>query len=178
MANSQWPIATLDFVMPSLAIGQAIGRIGNYFNYEVFGPPAGGFPWGWYIPKNLRPEYWKNYSYFHPTFAYESLWALIGFAALILLERKIKSEAGEFFPASKSFKKPGTDSSKIAQTSLQLSPGLLTGFYCVWYGTGRFFLEFLRFDTAEINQVKVAQMISLGLMSVGIWLIYRAKSLR
>ncbi len=130
----------LDFLMPSLAIGQAIGRWGNFFNHEVFGPPT-NLPWGWYIPVNLRPEMWKNYSFFQPTFAYESLWVLTGFFILLFLERK------------------------------KYHHGFLTGFYAVWYGSGRFFFEFLRFDTAEIWGIKTAQIISLLLIVFGFYLI-------
>ncbi|MBI3980571.1 prolipoprotein diacylglyceryl transferase [Candidatus Microgenomates bacterium] len=143
-------IKVFDFLIPSVAIAQAIGRWGNFFNLEVFGGPT-NLPWGWYIPSELRPAFWKNYSYFHPTFAYESLWAFVGFLALLMLERK-------FYVAKKT-----------------PTLGLLTGFYCVWYGVGRFALEFLRFDTAEFNGVKIAQVISVGLILVGIWLMKRVR---
>jgi len=134
----------LDFLMPSLAIGQAIGRWGNFFNHEVFGGPT-NLPWKWFIPENLRPEIWKNYSFFHPTFAYESLWALLGFILLIFLEKQLVTR--------------------------ERNSGLLTGFYAIWYGVGRFFFEFLRFDTAEVGGVKVAQVISLLLVVGGLWLV-------
>ncbi|MBI3384863.1 prolipoprotein diacylglyceryl transferase [Candidatus Gottesmanbacteria bacterium] len=139
----------LDFLMPSLAIGQAIGRWGNFFNHEAFGGPT-NLPWKWFIPPNFRPEYWKNYSYFHPTFGYESLWVLVGFTLLIFIEKHLAT------------REPNT--------------GLLTGFYAFWYGLGRFFFEFLRFDTAEVGGIKVAQIISLLLIAVGLWLVRKRVS--
>jgi len=189
----------LDFLMPSLAIGQAIGRWGNFFNHEVFGPPT-TLPWGWYIPANLRPEMWKNYSFFQPTFAYESLWVLIGFFILLIIEfnlfaflaRPRKSNGKEGRPSSsavnlRGFVKKGAleyllfpflNSTRFTMPTTLREPnksyGFLTGFYCIWYGMGRFFFEFLRFDTAEIWGIKTAQIISLLLIIFGIWQIRRA----
>ncbi len=143
ISNFKFQISNLlDFIMPSLAVGQAIGRWGNFFNHEVFGPPT-NLPWGWFIPQNLRPQMWQNFSYFHPTFLYESMWTLVGFIIL------------SFIPTQ--------------------GRGKVTGFYCIWYGIGRFFLEFLRFDTAKIGNINVAQVISVGLIFIGALLLNRRR---
>ncbi len=165
----------LDLIIPGLALGQAVGRWGNFFNHEVFGGPT-KLPWGWFIPENLRPEFWKNDSYFHPTFAYESLWVFLGFIVLLIVERKMLSSTFQFFPGSKSLSASGgsgCDSSKIKNVSPHFSYGTLTAIYAAWYGVGRFFLEFLRFDTAEAGGVKVAQIISLVLVVWGGGRLYR-----
>ena len=65
----------LDVTAPSFAIGQAIGRWGNFFNEEAFGMPT-NFPWKLYISPPHRPPGFTQYEYFHPTFLYESLWDL------------------------------------------------------------------------------------------------------
>ena len=62
-----------DLYALGLPIGQAIGRWGNFFNSEAFGLPT-NLPWGVYIPKNLRPDTYINYDYFHPTvFCFEKI---------------------------------------------------------------------------------------------------------
>lgn len=78
-------------IVPGLALGQAIGRFGNYFNQELFGKPT-GLPWG--IPIDIwnRPLEFLNYEYFHPTFLYESLACLLIFLVLWKLHAIIKKE--------------------------------------------------------------------------------------
>ncbi len=80
-----WLIA--DIAVPALAIGQAIGRWGNYFNQELFGGPT-SLPWGIPIEQLNRPIQYINDVYFHPTFLYESLGSIAVFVMLILLHRK------------------------------------------------------------------------------------------
>src|SRR5215475_14438179 len=78
-------------VAPALLVAQAIGRIGNYFNKELFGGPT-SLPWGLSIPLNDRPPGYLSYPTFHPTFLYELIWDLLLAAALVWLghHRKIK----------------------------------------------------------------------------------------
>jgi phosphatidylglycerol:prolipoprotein diacylglycerol transferase len=71
--TSFWQIA--DCVVPSVALGQAIGRWGNFFNSEAFGAPT-DLPWKLYIPAEQRPTGMGFVEYYHPTFLYESLWNL------------------------------------------------------------------------------------------------------
>ena len=79
----------LDLLSPSLLLGQAIGRIGNYVNQEGFGPPT-NLPWGVYINLENRPPQYLNKSYFHPTFFYEAIIDLIFFIILLYLAQKLK----------------------------------------------------------------------------------------
>jgi len=64
--------ALINIIIPSLALGQSIGRLGNYFNTEIFGKPT-YTDIGQYIPVNLRPPQYSSYSYFHPVWLYESM---------------------------------------------------------------------------------------------------------
>jgi len=80
-----------DYCAPGLLLAQAIGRWGNYFNKELFGPPT-DLPWGIYIPPENRvgpglPAEYANYEYFHPTFFYESALNFVGFLVLLYLAR-------------------------------------------------------------------------------------------
>ena len=75
-------LRTLDIVAPSVAIAQAIGRWGNFFNEEAFGGPT-DLPWKLYISPARRPLEYRSAEYFHPAFLYESLWDLAVFVALV-----------------------------------------------------------------------------------------------
>lgn len=76
-----WPL--IDVLVPAVALGQAIGRWGNFFNSEAFGLPT-DLPWGLTIPLANRPVMFFDRITFHPTFLYESIWNL-GVCALLLL---------------------------------------------------------------------------------------------
>jgi len=67
--------AMLDAVAPGLVVAQAIGRLGNWFNQELFGRPT-TLPWGLEIDERYRPTAYEQYATFHPTFLYELLWNL------------------------------------------------------------------------------------------------------
>jgi len=74
----------LDLVVPSLILGQAIGRWGNFFNSEAFGKPT-NLPWKLFVAERYRPIELFNSEYFHPTFLYESLWNIGIFVVLLTL---------------------------------------------------------------------------------------------
>lgn len=131
----------LDLLSLPLLACQSLGRLGNYFNREIFGPPT-DLPWKIYIPPENRPINFLNQSYFHPTFLYEAALCLLAIFLLNKLEKKTNYSIGFSF-----------------------------GFYLMSYGTIRFFTEFLRFDTWQIQGIKVAQAISVIFMAVGIYLI-------
>ena len=85
----------LDVTAPSFAIGQAIGRWGNFFNEEAFGRPT-ALPWKLYISPPHRPPGYTQFDYFHPAFLYESLWALAIFGVLVLWLR-LREQPGALF---------------------------------------------------------------------------------
>lgn len=133
-------IRILDILVVSLIIGQAIGRWGNFFNGEAYGPVVSlEFLERLKLPKFIIDGMYINESYHHPTFLYESLWCLIGFIIMILIRHK------------KNLKK-----------------GTLTSFYLIWYGTERLLVESLRTDSLMLGSFKVAQLVSLGMIIVGI----------
>ncbi|HEU5394615.1 MAG TPA: prolipoprotein diacylglyceryl transferase, partial [Candidatus Methylomirabilis sp.] len=108
----------LDICAPSLILGQAIGRWGNFFNQEAFGTPT-ALPWRLYIDPAHRPPALAQFEFFHPTFLYESLWNLGVFALLVGLLRP----------------------------RLERFPGALFLAYLGLYSAGRFFIEALRIDS-------------------------------
>ena len=132
-----------DLVAPSLILGQAIGRWGNFFNSEAFGSPT-DLPWKLYIPPDHRPVDLVNFEYFHPTFLYESLWNLMVFALLLTL----------FFRA-------------LSKKS-SLKVGTLFLVYGIVYSLGRFWIEGLRTDSLMLGPLRMAQMVSLGGMTLGL----------
>lgn len=138
---SVWLLA--DLVVPSLILGQAIGRWGNFFNSEAFGSPT-NLPWKLYIPPQQRPPAYINYQYFHPTFLYESLWNILIFAILITL----------FFRDLR--RKP------------HLKVGTLALIYLVGYSAGRIWIEGLRTDSLMVGPLRIAQIVSLVSILLGL----------
>ena len=145
----------LDLLMPSVILGQAIGRWGNFFNNEAFGIPT-NLPWKVFIPLSNRPIIFSNSQFFHPTFLYESLWNLLIFILLIYV-----------------FNKQNKDNSIL--------PGLITCIYLITYSFGRFWIEGLRIDSLCLGGyppyceggLRIAQFISIFLFSSGlIWLYF------
>ncbi|GAB1542774.1 prolipoprotein diacylglyceryl transferase [Scytonema sp. NUACC21] len=129
-----WQLA--DLVAPSLILGQAIGRWGNFFNSEAFGNPT-NLPWKLYIPPDRRPPELAAFEYFHPTFLYESLWDLMVFALLITL----------FF--------------RGVSGKLSLKIGTLSLIYLAGYSLGRLWIEGLRTDSLMFGPLRIAQVVSL-----------------
>jgi len=148
---SFWQLA--DLVAPSLILGQAIGRWGNFFNSEAFGGPT-NLPWKLYIPPERRPLELASFEYFHPTFLYESLWDLMVFALLMTL----------FF--------------RSLRSQPRLKIGTLFMVYWVAYSLGRFWIEGLRTDSLMLGPLRIAQLVSLTGILLGLgglaWL-YLAK---
>ena len=151
---SFWQLA--DLVAPSLILGQAIGRWGNFFNSEAFGRPT-DLPWKLYIPPERRPLGYEGSDFFHPTFLYESLWNLMIFGILITL----------FFWGLRS------------RPALKL--GTLFLVYLVGYSCGRFWIEGLRMDSLMLGPLRIAQVVSLAQIAVGVlglvWLYGLRRSL-
>jgi prolipoprotein diacylglyceryl transferase len=86
----------LDAAAPGLLVGQAIGRIGNYFNQEILGSPT-ALPWGIGVDPAHRPAGYQSYTTFHPIFLYELIWDVALAAALILLGRRWNVRAPGLF---------------------------------------------------------------------------------
>ena len=145
-----------DLIAPSLILGQAIGRWGNFFNSEAFGRPT-DLPWKLYIPLGNRPINYQNFEFFHPTFLYESLWNLTVFTLLITL----------FFRGLKG--KP------------HLKLGTIFMVYLVTYSCGRFWIEGLRTDSLMLGPLRIAQVVSLTGIILGLaglaWLYLFQRSL-
>lgn len=116
-----WSFA--DALAPGLLVAQAVGRIGNWFNHELFGMPT-DLPWGLEIESD-NPAYPAGLPadvLFHPTFLYELLWNLAGAAVIVfLLERRFHMRWGRAFAV-----------------------------YLIWYGVGRAFFESIRVDPSEM----------------------------
>lgn len=89
-----WPVA--DALAPGLLVAQGIGRLGNYFNQELFGGPT-DLPWGLEIAREFRPEGYEQFLTFHPTFLYELIWNLIAAGLIVLLDRRFKLTYGRAF---------------------------------------------------------------------------------
>jgi len=131
-----------DIIAPGLALAQAIGRWGNFFNQEVYGSPT-DLPWKLFIePANRLPEF-ANVQYYHPLFLYESIWNLINAGFLLWISRRFKA---------------------------WLKPGDVFLAYLVVYAVGRFFLEFLRLDPSPVAGVNINQtfMAVIGLAAAGV----------
>lgn len=139
---SFWKLA--DIAAPSVLLGQAIGRWGNFMNQEAHGGPVTReFLEGLFLPDFIINQMYIDGTYYHPTFLYESLWSLIGVIVLMLLRRKAPLRRGELF---------------------------LT--YIIWYSVGRFFIEGLRTDSLLLaGTVKMAQVVSVVAIIVSIVLI-------
>jgi len=123
-----------DYVAPGLLLAQAIGRWGNFFNQELYGPPT-DLPWGIYIAPEHRLPGLELYDRFHPTFFYESALNLAGALLLFYLARNWRKNRlyGDIF-----------------------------FLYAMIYPFIRFFIEFLRPDAWKVGGIAVAQIVSIG----------------
>jgi phosphatidylglycerol---prolipoprotein diacylglyceryl transferase len=145
-----WLLAAI--FAPGIALGQAIGRWGNYFNQELFGTPT-DLPWGIPIEIINRPINYISAEFFHPTFIYESLGDLAIFLILLFLVLK--------------FLKKGWKNYKIIFLS-----------YLILYSILRFSLEFLRTDTtAYVFGFRWPQIFSLTIIAISTILIFLPKNI-
>jgi prolipoprotein diacylglyceryl transferase len=88
--------ALADALAPGIVLAQAIGRWGNYFNQELFGRPT-DLPWGLEIDQRHRPAGYAEFETFHPTFLYESLWAVTIAVVLVWADRRFRMGHGRVF---------------------------------------------------------------------------------
>ena len=136
-----------DMVVVGLILAQAIGRWGNFFNQEAHGPETTrAFLEGIkLIPKFVIDGMNIGGTYYIPTFYYESVSCLIGFIILILARKVFE----------------------------YLRVGQLTGIYLIWYGFFRFIIESMRTDSLMFNNFKVAQIVSILMILIGLFLMLR-----
>ena len=111
--------AVADALAPGLLVAQAVGRLGNYANQELFGKPT-DLPWALEIDAVNRPPGYEQFATFHPTFLYEMLWNLAAAALLIAIDRRVKLTSGRAF-----------------------------ALYAMLYTAGRGWIETLRVDTVN-----------------------------
>jgi phosphatidylglycerol:prolipoprotein diacylglycerol transferase len=136
----------LDIAAPGLALGQVIGRWGNFVNQELYGAPT-GLPWAIHIDPQFRLPGYQDQETYHPLFLYESLWSLANLTLLLVLSRR--------FPE-------------------RLRKGDIFLTYLVVYPVGRFLLEFLRLDPSLVGGLNINQsaMLIVALAAAGV-LIWR-----
>lgn len=135
-----------DLIAPGLALGQAIGRWGNFINQEVYGSPS-NLPWAITIdPEHRLPEF-MDVSTYHPLFLYELLFNLANMGFLLWVSRKYADK---------------------------IKPGDVFLTYLITYPIFRFFMEFLRLDPSFVGGINANQilMLVIALLSAG-WLTWR-----
>lgn len=127
-----WSVA--DALAPGLLLAQAIGRLGNYMNQELFGLPT-DLPWGLEIdrPNPAIPVGLPDDTLFHPTFLYELLWNLAGVALILLVEHRVRR----------------VDGALVVERRAPWQWGKVLGLYLIWYGIGRTWFESIRLDPSE-----------------------------
>ena len=113
----------LDALAPGVLVAQAVGRWGNWFNQELYGRPT-DLPWGLEIDVAHRPSQYLDVATFHPAFLYECLWNLAAAALLIWLDRRFR-----------------------------LGHGRVVALYVMLYTTGRAWIENLRIDDVQLDDV-------------------------
>jgi phosphatidylglycerol:prolipoprotein diacylglycerol transferase len=118
-----------DISAPALALGQAIGRWGNFVNQELYGAPT-SLPWKIYIEPRFRLPGFENQDFYHPLFLYESLWNLGNMALLIWMIRRYSD---------------------------RLKTGDIFLIYLIVYPVGRFLLDFLRLDASMVGGLNANQ---------------------
>lgn len=129
----------LDALAATVLAAQALGRLGNYFNQEVYGK-ATTLPWGLEISPQMAPANTAPGTLFHPTFLYEIIWNLLAMGILLLYEKiRQRSHDSEF--AQQVNVCPAT-----GQSWGRLCAWEIIGLYLFLYSLGRFFLEFVRID--------------------------------
>ena len=127
------PVAVLslyDWLAPSVLLGQVIGRLGNFFNYELYGYPT-TLPWKMFVPWQFRPAQLSEQAYFHPLFLYEAVGNLIILMCLLRFSSRLRER-----------------------------PGALFFWSLLLYNVLRFTLEFIRVDSVFWGNVRINAVVS------------------
>jgi phosphatidylglycerol:prolipoprotein diacylglycerol transferase len=135
----------LDLIVPGVALGQAIGRWGNWANQEAFGTPS-DLPWAVRIDPSHRPAGYEQFGTFHPTFLYESIFNLLNAILLSWLVLRL----------------PGMR---------RLRSGDVVALYLINYGVIRFFIERIRTDSLYIGPLPAAYWLSFALIGAGVLIV-------
>lgn len=125
----------IDMIAPGLALAQAVGRWGNFFNQELYGRPS-NLPWAIYIDPAHRLPGYENIAYYQPTFLYECLWNLANMGFLLWIGRRFAN---------------------------RLKNGDIFLMYIMFYGVGRFLVEFLRLDSSQVGGINFNQTVMIVL---------------
>ena len=124
-------------VAPAIPVAQAIGRLGNWWNQELFGQPT-TLPWALKIDAEHMPDEYAPGTLFHPTFLYEATWNLALAGVLIIVGRRMMTSR----------------------------PGRLMALYVGGYGLGRFWVEGLRIDPAKSGGgLRLNQWVAIAMMA-------------
>lgn len=147
------PLKFLDFAAPGMAMGHAIGRWGNFINYELYGPPT-TLPWGLDIPAEFRIGLFRDLNLypletrFHPAFLYESIANLLLCIILVGVATRFRDK---------------------------IRPGTLTIGYLIGYSIIRFFMDYMRTDGTSAQSIALAFIIASSALLVG-WYLPRRKA--
>jgi prolipoprotein diacylglyceryl transferase len=138
-------LSFIDAIAPGVILAQAFGRLGNYFNQELFGQPT-DLPWGLEIgtPNDALPVGLPEGTLFHPTFLYEIIWNVLGFALILIIEKRLKLRWGQTF-----------------------------GVYLAIYSVGRYWIEGLRIDPSDaFLGIRTNQWSAIIGLILGMALVY------
>lgn len=141
----------LDIGAPGLALGQAIGRWGNFVNQELYGAPT-NLPWKIFIDPEHRLANYSDVEYYHPLFLYESLWNFGNMLLLLWISRRYAD---------------------------RLKSGDIFLIYLIVYPVGRFLLDFLRLDASMVGGLNINQSIMAVVAvfaAIGLFLRHRSSA--
>ena len=137
----------LDIIVVPLILSQAIGRWGNFFNQEAYGRIVSkSFLQNIHLPNWIINNMYIDGFYREPTFLYESFFSVLGFILLISLRKNKKIKVGQ-----------------------------ITGTYMIWYGIERLIIESFRSDSLMLGPLKIAQVVSIIFIVVGLYLVFNKK---
>ncbi len=142
-----------DMVAPTVFLAQGIGRWGNFINQELYGPPTNSPTWGLLIDAHNRIGAYINLTAypvettrFHPTFFYESIALLLGFVIVVVLTNMYRDN---------------------------LRPGTLFGFFMLWWGGNRAWIELFRPDQPTLGNspITLSMVMAIGIALAGVYVL-------
>lgn len=159
----------LNTIVVVLPLGQGIGRLGNFINQEMFGPPT-DLPWGMFVRPVNRPQEYLSSEYYHPAFLYEMIGDLSLFLLLLILVNKLINTKGLL---NKLLKIPRDHiSSRLGRSYI------LVAIYLFGYGLIRFFVEFYRIDDELKNGLNLNQLVALFIAFISLSYLLKIRFLK